>query len=50
MMRKSLNSVASWQSGGGGERGKKGLGCYRAAAAAAAVGSEDNSVVVKGAS
>ena len=48
MMRKSLNSVASWQSGGGGERGKKGLGCYRAAAAA--VGSEDNSVVVKGAS
>ena len=47
MMRKSLNSVASWQSGGGGgQRGAKGVGCYRAAA----IRGGEHSVVVKGGS
>ena len=46
-MRKSLNSVASWQSGGGGgQRGAKGVGCYRAAA----IRGGEHSVVVKGGS
>ena len=57
MMRKSLNSIRSWQSGGGqsggqsgGQRGKKGVeGCYRTTAAVRG-GDGQHSFIVEGGS